>query len=414
MLKSFLRKFLPTPAESFDRKIVKLEKKLDILFAQLRECKESNLNLLKCITDLQEYVLNSITDSQEAIMSVADSQKAIMSVADSQKTILSKVSSYEKFISSQTMYWDNQYERDSVRANWGIVIDQAEFAEKYINLIRGLDSNSIELITRILLRQKLYLSNNSEKLDLYTKREKEELFSLKEDFYSEILQISDGLYAYKQYLLPKKHFEASVFYYKHGIHDLKTADTVKGKAIIDVGGYIGDSVLVLSELQPSVIHTFEAVPENFKLLQKTIALNNQKNVVAHNLALGAEEGSLVMHVDEPGSGSTSIHRDGPTYVQDIIVPVVPLDNIVELNNLNIGLIKVDIEGGEPAFLKGAKRTICEQKPILLLSIYHNSSDFFSIKPMVESWNLGYTFKIHKPTISNITGETLLIAEVIDQ
>ena len=26
----------------------------------------------------------------------------------------------------------------------------------------------------------------------------------------------------------------------------------------------------------------------------------------------------------------------------------------------------------PGFLEGAKRTICEQKPILLLSIYHNA------------------------------------------
>lgn len=47
------------------------------------------------------------------------------------------------------------------------------------------------------------------------------------------------------------------------------------------------------------------------------------------------------------------------------------------------------------FLKGAKETICTQKPAMLLSIYHQASDYFGIKPLIESWNLGYTFKIHK-------------------
>ena len=78
--------------------------------------------------------------------------------------------------------------------------------------------------------------------------------------------------------------------------------------------------------------------------------------------------------------------------------------------MEIGLIKVDIEGGEPNFLIGAKKTICEQKPIILLSIYHNAHDFFELKPLLESWNLGYTFAIHKPTYESITGETLLLVE----
>jgi hypothetical protein len=66
---------------------------------------------------------------------------------------------------------------------------------------------------------------------------------------------------------------------------------------------------------------------------------------------------------------------------------------VRENKLQIGLIKTDIEGGESALLRGAEQTIREQKPILIISIYHSYADFFGIKPLIESWNLGYQFTL---------------------
>lgn len=125
--------------------------------------------------------------------------------------------------------------------------------------------------------------------------------------------------------------------------------------------------------------------------------------------MGAERGTLTIHTC--GSASTSIERPGLHYKEDIEVPVTTLDEYIAQHRIEVGLIKVDVEGGEPAFLEGAKRTICEQKPILLLSIYHNAHDFFELKPLIESWDLGYRFKIHKPTLQSTTGETLLLAEV---
>lgn len=34
--------------------------------------------------------------------------------------------------------------------------------------------------------------------------------------------------------------------------------------------------------------------------------------------------------------------------------------------------------------------------------------------MVESWDLAYSFHVHKPTFRSATGETLLIAEIIEE
>ena len=47
----------------------------------------------------------------------------------------------------------------------------------------------------------------------------------------------------------------------------------------------------------------------------------------------------------------------------------------------------------------------------MISIYHNYDDFFNIKPLIESWNLGYKFKIIKPKIDCLILETVLLAEV---
>ena len=283
------------------------------------------------------------------------------------------------------------------------------FAEKFQRLISGMDDASIQIIVRILARQKKYLNTESNTLDLFTREEQENLRLLKENFTDDILKISEDIYAYRHYFLPINHFEASVFYYSHGIDSLKTGHRVKGKTIIDVGGFIGDSVLVLSELYPHQIYTFEAEPKNYALLQKTLELNHLLNVKAENVALGAEKGTTSLYVG--GSCSTTIERPGLAYSEDITVPVIRFDDYVEENNIcDIALIKVDIEGGEPDFLAGAKMTICTQKPILLLSIYHNAHDFFELKPLIESWNVGYKFSIHKPTLPSATGEVLLIAE----
>ena len=90
------------------------------------------------------------------------------------------------------------------------------------------------------------------------------------------------------------------------------------------------------------------------------------------------------------------------------VQIITLDEFVRENKIEVGFIKVDIEGFEMEFLKGAK-----EKPAMLLSIYHQASDYFGIKPLIESWNLGYKFKIHKSIDMHLTLETVLFCEFLE-
>jgi hypothetical protein len=46
----------------------------------------------------------------------------------------------------------------------------------------------------------------------------------------------------------------------------------------------------------------------------------------------------------------------------------------------------------------------------VISIYHRYDDFYKIKPLIESWNLGYQFDFFKGMDEGM-GEIMLLAEV---
>lgn len=368
-----LRKILPSPAETFNRRMDAMERLIKKQFELL-----------------QKEPTNDLPGRVHAL--------------------LNRLSALDEQLSARSILWANEYERKTVRANWEPIEKGPAFAQRYLNLIRGLDEKSIQIIARILARHERYLATEEQSIDLFSQQEQQMIRALNENFYPEIIKLSDELYAYQHYLLPIDYFEPGIFYYRLGLDELHTLGKVSGKAIIDVGAYIGDSALVLSELPASTIYCFEAVPESYSLLQTTIRLNHLDRVVAENLALGADSGSLKIRVDGPCSTSVSQTIGGEG--QQIEVPLTTLDAYVAQHDVEVGLIKVDIEGGEPDFLIGAKQTICRQRPILMISIYHNTHDFFELKPMIESWNLGYTFHIHKPVFRNATSEVLLCAECI--
>lgn len=284
-------------------------------------------------------------------------------------------------------------------------IERDDFESRYSNLINGLDEESVRTIDRILTRLKIAKKRNGLSPDLYNSKEREESRYLIENLENNIEKISKDCYTYRQYKLPILHFEPCVFMSFHGIPEIDTdLDSLKTKDIIDAGGFIGDSVLILAPYTERKVYTFEPVKENFHLLLKTMELNNIQNVVCEKVALGSRRGELSVQFD--GSASGKCQKGGEK------VPIVTLDEYVKEHQLHVGLIKTDLEGMEQDFLAGAKETITKQKPVLLLSMYHNDSDFFEMKQLLESWNVGYHFKVRRGREHSISLETMLIAEVV--
>ncbi|MWV62879.1 FkbM family methyltransferase [Helicobacter saguini] len=288
--------------------------------------------------------------------------------------------------------------------------------EQTQNLLANLapkEARKVLLIIKRLqeMREKLLSNKAIHTLEL---RQKDEIDALNaaRNFQANIVKMND-IYIYDGYFLPKMH-GISTFFYRHGLHILesKTLDSMKNKDFIDVGGYIGDSAIIFErEFCDKKIHTFEATKANFKLMLKTLELNKSKRIIPVNKGLGAKNESIEIAVNDSCSTMNSEVKTMNEFLESEMCEIITLDSYVRENNVDVGFIKVDIEGFEQEFLKGAIETISRFKPAMLISIYHNGSDFFKIKPLIESWNLGYTFKFFKPVDGTISIETALYCEV---
>jgi len=213
----------------------------------------------------------------------------------------------------------------------------------------------------------------------------------------------------KEYRLPVNHFEYPVFFHKLGLLEVpsRVLAQVKGKDVIDGGAYIGDSALALEELEPRTIYAFEPLEENFALLHKTIRINGLRNVVPLKMGLGAAKG--MMNVTPFGSASfRSDIFEGSTRTR---VETTTIDDFVVERGLRVGLIKLDVEGSELDVLLGAKETIEEHKPVLIVSVYHRGQDFFEIPKLIKEIEPRYEMRFLNLNRASATFERVVLAYV---
>ncbi len=175
-----------------------------------------------------------------------------------------------------------------------------------------------------------------------------------------------------------------------GIFEAKESDI-----IFDLGGYIGDTALYFS---PKVsvngkIYVFEPQPWMQARIHETIERFNLRNVEVIPYCASDANKTLYMNIHE-----TLEHEVEGTYA----VNALRIDDFVEEKNIyKVDLIKMDIEGGETAALKGATRTIERFRPKLAISVYHRGGplgyeDLHTIPPLIKSLCPGYKFYLrHK-------------------
>ena len=339
--------------------------------------------------------------------------QSLLDAENTANTIRREMSLFKRQSYLRCLY-ANHVEREAMAKLFSDAMSREDSAQRFNALISGLDNESKNTVSDIIHRMEVISDGNKSLRDIFSQREQDEFVRMNDEFKSKIVKLNDNLYYYNGYYLPVNQFDSSVFYSKYAIDELTTLDSVRNKDIIDAGGYVGDTALLFSSYTDKSIHVFEASPSNMDIIRETIRLNHLDNIVPVSKALGEESGTATFSLGERNSCNSLVERPGYNYPNHIEVPVITLDDYVRENNLEVGLIKVDIEGGEQLLLKGAVETIRTQHPILLISIYHSANDFFEIKPMIEKMCDKYTFRIIKPANSAIVIETILLAEVRDE
>jgi hypothetical protein len=116
---------------------------------------------------------------------------------------------------------------------------------------------------------------------------------------------------------------------------------------VDVGANVGFYTLCLAKrASRGGIHSFEPVPLNYHVLALNILANRLANVVINNCAVGDANGEV-----------------------DFCIPMVTLDSYCSEHNLpRIDILKVDVEGAEPAVVRGARSLLTdpERRPRLIM------------------------------------------------
>lgn len=156
--------------------------------------------------------------------------------------------------------------------------------------------------------------------------------------------------------------------------------------IFDVGANIGLSALAFSRIDGALIYGFEPAPSTFGFFEENIRANNIKNITPVNLGLSDSKTLMLIGPAEVNndSGCFTVHvnQNDPT-IRKLLQEAHfdTLDNYVADNNVQrINYIKVDVEGHEVNFLKGAIATIKRLKPIIQLEYYFCSQQMANKTP----------------------------------
>ena len=196
------------------------------------------------------------------------------------------------------------------------------------------------------------------------------------------------------YLLGAKSHDSEVRLARLLLRHLKPGDT-----FVDVGGHFGYFTLLASRLVGPAgrVVAFEASRNTYAVLAENV--RNQPNITAHHLALSDQHETIsffefpVMY-NEFNSMDVDQFRDEKWFAkfppQRIDVPATRLDDVVQCENLQPTVIKIDVEGSELKVICGAADTLRRYRPLVVMEYLapdrHNAAHRQAAALLIE---LGY-------------------------
>jgi FkbM family methyltransferase len=152
------------------------------------------------------------------------------------------------------------------------------------------------------------------------------------------------------------------FYHHHGLRfiaDPATLNYIKDKDILDIGAFIGDSLVVLRNYTSGRVISYELAPGSY---QKALKWASNNSLVFN---MGISDAPGTVRVRFKGGHGSNLNQRG--VVPD---PVTTVHDEVERLGVHVGMIKADVENFELNVLKGAWRTRQKDRPVLSIALYH--------------------------------------------
>jgi FkbM family methyltransferase len=140
----------------------------------------------------------------------------------------------------------------------------------------------------------------------------------------------------------------------------------QGNTVLDIGAYVGFYTLLASTLVGATgkVYAFEPLPRNLEYLKEHLRLNSITNVEIIDVAVSDFCGTA--YFKEGSNRATGRINDAGK----IQVRTVSLDWLIEEGEIPIpDQIKIDVEGGELAVLKGGELLLERSRPTVFLATH---------------------------------------------
>lgn len=148
----------------------------------------------------------------------------------------------------------------------------------------------------------------------------------------------------------------------------------RSKCIVDVGSNTGVYALAAQAVNRAAkVMAVEPSRLTFRCLKENIALNDFP-IIAEEVAASDQNGPVKFY-DFPGSHQyLASLEEGCLEAVPVEVEAVCLDTLFEKHGFKVDLLKMDVEGHEPAALRGMKKTLEAHRPTLIIEILDDEAD----------------------------------------
>jgi len=181
------------------------------------------------------------------------------------------------------------------------------------------------------------------------------------------------------YILPNVGFHCLNILNHGGFETIKIFEKYlsKGDHFIDIGANLGYMSINASKIvgPNGKILAFEPDNTIYSLLEKNISLNNSTNITLSKIGLSDYDGEASFNIATESGLSRLENKynnlEGLILKSKTTIKVNTLDNFIienKISNINIKMIKIDVEGHELSILKGGINLLKSSKPIIILEI----------------------------------------------
>ena len=154
--------------------------------------------------------------------------------------------------------------------------------------------------------------------------------------------------------------------YENDKQKLFESEVGPGDTVFDIGANAGFYTLLASELvgAEGLVYAFEPVPRNLQFLHEHLRLNHVRNVEVIEAAVSDKTGHTFFD-DTPGSAMGHLAAKGRLKVWSTSIDALMTEGKIRPPSL----LKIDVEGDELMVLSGAKSTLNDCRPVILLATH---------------------------------------------